>query len=576
MQKTKLLIKSLSNNTPTTTQNWRTQINHTHFVSQISSILQQRHNWPSILQTLNLKSKLTPSIFLQILKSPQIPPQISLDFFKWAIKNTSFQPDILVQCRMTHLLIGSGLVNPSKPIVNSLIQNNPPAQIAQSLVKCGKDSNLCSSESLTVFNCVIDWYCEKGLCILALEFFNLTRDLTKYSVSSYRILLNSLCENDEVKMGLCFYGVMIRHGVLNPLIDPFTLRVIAKMLSKQGKIEAMLRLIDTGVNDPFIYDLVIEICSEMGLFKVALHLFDEMSERKLNPEFNTFASVLNSGCRYKNNEMIKFAMGSMAGKGCVSKSLSEHDSLIQKLCDLKKTYAAEMLFKTACDAQTLLEQKTYGCMLRALSMEHRVKEAIAMYHVMEHKTVKVDPVFYNEFINILCNENTSKEVDYLLQDLISKGYKPSPIALSKYITSQCKNHRWKEAEELAGLALQESVFLEASCCGLLITRYCKRGQIDLAINLHNQMEKKGYTMDSSGYNALINGLLEAVRVEEAERIFDYMRVKNLLTSDSFVIMINGFCRENELRKAMNLHDEMLDMGLKPSAKMYKRLIFNFR
>ncbi|KAI3795693.1 hypothetical protein L1987_38350 [Smallanthus sonchifolius] len=222
------------------------------------------------------------------------------------------------------------------------------------------------------------------------------------------------------------------------------------MLSKQGKIEAILRLINTGVNDPFIYDLVIEICSELGMFKVALHLFDEMSERKLNPGFNTFASVLNSGCRYKNDEMIIFAMESMAGKG------------------------------------------------------------------------------------------------------------------------------WKEAEELAGLALQESVFLEASCCGLLIKRYCKRGQIDLAIDLHNQMEKKGYAMDSSGYNALINGLLEAVRVEEAERIFGYMRVKNLLPSESFVIMINGFCRENELRKGMNLHDEMVEMGLKPSAKMYRRLICNFR
>ncbi|KAK9051830.1 hypothetical protein SSX86_028458 [Deinandra increscens subsp. villosa] len=472
---------------------------------------------------------------------------------------------------MTHLLIGSGLVNPSKPILNSLLQNNPPVQIAKYLIQCEKDSNFCSSELSAVFDCVIDWYCEKGLCIQALEFFNLTREL--FSVRSCRTLLNALCDHNEVNLGLCFYGVMIRKGVL---IDPITLRIIAKIFSKQRKIEAMIRIINMGVNDPLIYDLVIDCCCEMGMFQVASHLFDEMSKRKLNPGFNTFASVLNGACRYKNDEMIKFAMESMAEKGYISKPLTEHDSLIQNLCDMRKTYAAEMFFKTASDAQRSLETKTYGCMIRALSMETRLKEAIEIHRIIEHRRVKVNPVFYNEFITILCDENESKEVYHLLTDLISKGYKPTPTALSKHITSQCKKRRWKEAVDLAELALKESIFLESSCCGLLIKHYCKKGQIDLAVNLHDQMEKKDYSMDSTTCNALMTGLLEALRVEEAERIFDYMRVKKLLISESFVIMIEGFCRENELRKAMKLHDEMLEMGLKPSSKLYRRLICNFK
>ncbi|KAL8268020.1 hypothetical protein R6Q59_001818 [Mikania micrantha] len=574
MQKTKLLIKSLSKNTTNRAQNWRTQINHTHLVSQISSILEQRHNWPSILQTLNLKSKLTPSIFLQILNSTQIPPQISLDFFKWAIKNTSFQPDVAVQCRMTHLLIGSGLVNPSKPILNSLLQNNPPVMIAESLIKlCAQDPNFCSSESLTVFDCVIDWYCKKGLCVQALECFNLTKELINYSVRSCRTLFNALYEKDEFGLGLCLFGVMIRHGVL---IDPITLRVISKILSKQGKIDSMLRLINMGVNDPLIYDLVIDCCCEMAMFEVALQLFDEMSKRKLDSGFNTFASVLNGACRHKNDEMIKFAMESMAAKGYISNPLTEPDLVIQKLCDTRKTYAAYMLFKTACDAQRSLENKTYGCMLQAMSMDIRVKEAIAIHRVMEHKQVIINPIFYNEFISVLCDEKASTEVNHLLTDLISKGYKPTPMALSKHITYQCKKHRWKEAVNLAELALQESIFLESSCCGLLIKHFCKKALIDLAINLHKQMVKMDCSIDSTACNALITGLLEAFRVEEAEKVFDYMRIKNLLTSESFVIMINGYCREKMLKMAMKLHDEMLEMGLKPSLKMYKRLISNFR
>ncbi|KAK1424255.1 hypothetical protein QVD17_19579 [Tagetes erecta] len=338
----------------------------------------------------------------------------------------------------------------------------------------------------------------------------------------------------------------------------------------------MLRLINLGVNDQLIYDLVIDCCSEMGMFQVAHQLLDEMSKRNLSPQFNTFASLLNSACRYKNNETIKFAMAYMAENGYISQPITEHNTLIQKLCDLRKTYAAEMLFKTAVDEQRSLEHETYGCMLRALSIKSHLKEAIEIHHIIEHKSIKVNPVFYNEFIDTLCDVNTSKEVDCLLTDLISKGYKPSTTALSKCITFRCKKRRWKEAEEFAELAQQESIVLEASCCGILIKHYSNRGQIDLAVNLHNLMEKKDCCMDSIAYNALISGLLEVLRVEEAERIFDYMKNKNLLISESFVTMINGLCRESKLKKAMKLHDVMLEMGLKPCFKVYKRLICNFR
>ncbi|KAL7606019.1 hypothetical protein Lser_V15G16637 [Lactuca serriola] len=579
MQKSKLLIKALSNNKANSSQNWRSQINQSHFVSQISSILLQRHNWPSLLQTLNLKSKLTPSLFLQILNTTKTQPQISLDFFKWAIKNAAFQPDLTVQCRMTHLLIGSGLVNPSKPILNSLLENNPPAQIVQSLIKsCAKDVKFCSSESLVVFDCVLGWYCEKGLCFQALEVFNLTRDLTSdasevFPIRSYNTLLNALQENNEVKLGLCFYAVVIRHGVL---IDGFTWRILAKIFGKQGKIEAMLRIINMGMHDPLIYHLVIECGSEMGMFKVALHMFDEMSKRNLNPGFNTCVSILNGACKYKNEEVIKFTMDSMVEKGYISKPLINHDSLIQNLCNMRKTYAADMFFKISCDLQNSLQNKTYGCILQALSMEARVKDAIETHQVIENRGIQVNPVFYNEFINILCNEYPSKAINTLLIDMISKGYKPSSLALSNYIISQCKKRKWKEAEELANLAFQESIFLEALCCGFLVKHYCKRTQIDLAINMYDQMEENGLTLDSTTYNLLLNGLVEVFRVKDAERIFNYMRIKNLVTSESFVIMINGYCRGNEMRKGMILHDEMLEIGLKPSAKLYKQLICNFR
>ncbi|XP_071709181.1 pentatricopeptide repeat-containing protein At4g21170 [Rutidosis leptorrhynchoides] len=482
---------------------------------------------------------------------------------------------------MTHLLIGAGFVNHLKPILNSLLQNHPPDQVVKFMIKsCEKDSNFNSlengSKSLSVFDCVISWYSEKGLCFEAIEVFNLVKCLNGselFSIRTCNALLNALVESNELKASLSFYGAMIRHGIL---IDQFTWRIIAKIMRKQGKVNTMIRIIDMGVRDSVIYDLVIECCSEMGMFEVALHMFDEMSKRKLNPGFNTCASILNGACRCKNDEMIKLAMKLTEEKGYISKPLTKHCTLIQKLCDIKKTYAAHMLFKTACDVEIPLENETFGCMLRALSLEALVKDAMETFDIIERKGIQLNPIFYNEFVNILCNEDPSNKVEALLIALIFKGHTPSPMAISNYIINQCKKCRWKEAEALADLALQESILLEASCCGFLVKHYCKKSQINSAISMHDQMVKKELTLDSRTYNVLLSGLLEVLRIKEAERIFDYMRNKNLLTSETFVIMINGFCRENELKKAMNLHDEMMEMGLKPCAKLYKRLISNFK
>ena len=75
---------------------------------------------------------------------------------------------------------------------------------------------------------------------------------------------------------------------------------------------------------------------------------------------------------------------------------------------------------------------------------------------------------------------------------------------------------------------------------------------------------------------ILNRLIKEMRVEEAVKVSDYMRTRELQSSASFSIVIRGLCREKVLRKAMKMHDEMLTIVLKPDSKTYKRLISNFK
>ncbi|KAJ6364006.1 hypothetical protein OIU76_029026 [Salix suchowensis] len=89
------------------------------------------------------------------------------------------------------------------------------------------------------------------------------------------------------------------------------------------------------------------------------------------------------------------------------------------------------------------------------------------------------------------------------------------------------------------------------------------------------MEKVQASLDVATYNILLDGLAKNSRIEEVVRVFDYMEGLKLVNSESFTITIRGLCHAKEMRKAMKLHDKMLDMGLKPDKAAYKRRQYMF-
>lgn len=164
LKKSRLFTKSLS--TSTTSLYWRDQIKQNQLVSQISSLLLQRHNWVPLLRPLGLSSKLTPPLLVQILHKTQTNPQVSLNFFNWAQNSIGFKPDIKCRCHLIRILIESGLFRPAKLIFDSLVETNPPSVIVDSVIIACKEGRQ-KSISL-VFLCIYasEWALPKSVYLV--------------------------------------------------------------------------------------------------------------------------------------------------------------------------------------------------------------------------------------------------------------------------------------------------------------------------------------------------------------------------------------------------------------------------
>ncbi|KAK8683934.1 hypothetical protein V6N13_039977 [Hibiscus sabdariffa] len=559
--------------TPTpnpSSNNWRTQIKQHLLVSQVSSILLQRHNWAPLLQTLNLSSTLTPALFLQILRKTQHHPQISLSFFHWVKTHLGFQPDLNSHCHIIRISLGSDSSSSLDPILDSLIHSHPAPVVADSMIQACKGKNFDS----TALSWLIKCYSKKGLLLEGLHLFRkTTSNGFTPPISAYNELLDALQRGNEMKLAWCFLGAMIRGA--DP--DSFSWSLVAHILCKSGKIEKVVRLIDNGIYNSEIYHLLVDFYSKIGDFEAAFHRLNEMEDRKLDASFCTYSSLLDGACKYDNRDVIERIMRMMIGKQLLPRRLvSGNDSIIQKLCGLERTHAAEMMFNKACGNNIRLQDDTYGALLRGMSQVGRIDEAINMYRMMLKRGIKIKESWYGAFLNILCKEDGSDDGYGLLVNIMKQGHNPCPSQLSKYVTSLCRRNNWSKAEQLLDLMLEKGLLPDSVPCCLLMEYYCFNREMDKVVALHDKMEKVKGSLDVASYNMILQGLWRERKAEEAIRVFDYMIGLNSVDSASFTIMICELCRFKELRKAMKIHDQMMEMRLKPDKPTYKRLISGFK
>lgn len=452
-----------------------------------------------------------------------------------------------------------------------LIQSYPPAQIADSAIVACEGTVFHSS----VLGSVLEHYCIKGSFLKALEIYKKgTENGLVLSIRCCNSLLGNLEVKNETRLAWGLYGNMLRNEILP---DRFTWSLLARLLCKDGKLETIVRILNMGIYNSLIYNLVIDSYSKKGAFKAAFHCLNEMHSRKVDPSFSTYSSILDGACKFGDDKVIDTVICLMSKKGLLPMlPITNYDLIVRKLSELERTYAMIMFLNRACEEKIEFNVSSYGYMLMAFSKNGRTKEAILMYHEIVDRDIIVNDNCYNEFVNVLCDDDPSEEISGLLKDLIGRGISPCVSKLSDFVSKQCDKGLWRDAEELMNAMLDNEIVPSSSCCSLLVSRYCNRRNIDFAIDLHTKVQNVNGILDLKTYNALIDGLMKEKRVEEANKVFDYMRTRQLMNSESYSIMVHGLSRQNDLRRAMKMHDEMLELGLKPNQKAYKRLILCFK
>ncbi|KAL5547003.1 hypothetical protein UlMin_006690 [Ulmus minor] len=314
--------------------------------------------------------------------------------------------------------------------------------------------------SVVVYNTVIDSLCKDGLFVDALNiFFEMIHQGIVPNIVTYNSLIHGACKIGQWKEARRLLKEMtgqnikmIDNGIF-PNIVTYTSLIHLSCIIRQWKdATRLLNEMVVPKITPNVQEVMVE--EAWGVVEIMVH-------KGIKPTVVTFNSLLDGYClRGKINKRIGEALRlfqELCSKG-LNPGVVTYSTLIGGLCKVGRTQAAHIV--------KLITFYWMDC------KNGKLEEAMALFQEMEEKKLHLDLVNYNIFIGGMC--------------------KAGNVAAAKKLFCLVG-----EALNLHQEMNEKSCFLDSCTYNLLIRGLVYNNEISRAVQLADEMVKKGFSVDSS-------------------------------------------------------------------------------
>ena len=107
---------------------------------------------------------------------------------------------------------------------------------------------------------------------------------------------------------------------------------------------------------------------------------------------------------------------------------------------------------------------------------------------------------------------------------------------------------------------------------VMVSFLCKAGKVKEAFEVLQEMKKKGLCLDVSFYNYLMEACCREELLRPAKRLWDEMFASGLKTCN---ILIRKFSDKGQVEESQRLFSHMLEKGIVPDTMTYTSLLEDF-
>ncbi|XP_073143803.1 uncharacterized protein [Henckelia pumila] len=255
--------------------------------------------------------------------------------------------------------------------------------------------------------------------------------------------------------------------------------------------------------NPVSFNIMIKMWLGKGEWEKARQVFDEMSERELEPTVVTYNSQIGFLCKRGDVDEAKVLFEDMVRKGKRSNAVT-YALLMEGLCDLGKFKEAKKMMFDMEYQGCKVELVNYGVLMSDLAKRGLINEAKGLLVEMKKKRVKPDVVIYNILINNLCKEGAASEAYKLLVDMQVKGCEPNAATYRMVVDGFCRTRDFVGGLKVLNAMLFSKHIprLETFCS--LVIGLIHSGEVNDACFVLEEMERRKMRLNSGSWEILVS------------------------------------------------------------------------
>nr|GMC93043.1 pentatricopeptide repeat-containing protein At1g11710, mitochondrial [Ipomoea batatas]GME02587.1 pentatricopeptide repeat-containing protein At1g11710, mitochondrial [Ipomoea batatas] len=382
----------------------------------------------------------------------------------------------------------------------------------------------------------------------------------------------------EVIKKLRLEGHMVSVHALNNFLNHLL------KLDEVGRFWLVYReMISCGyMGNVYTYNIVIyALCKECKLFE-AISVFYRMVKSGIVPNVVSFNMLIDGACRIGELDLafkLVRNIGIMSG-GWVFPNSITYNSLINGCCKLGSLRIAENFLAEMIEMGFEPNVRTYATLVDGYSKNGKLEEAFMMCHNMISMGLLPNSVIYNTLIHQLYMEGDVNGASGLLSDMIKRNILPDNFTYSILAKGLCRNGQMREILKYYKQIVENNLAEDACSHNILIDYLCRSENTLGAQQIFCNAAKglvdalKGTSVcDVITFNTLLNGYCINGEIEKALHLFCSIRNGGLsINTATYNILINMMCKYGLIQHAKELLSVMITQGISPDAVTYTTLL----
>ncbi|KAK8693569.1 hypothetical protein V6N13_071146 [Hibiscus sabdariffa] len=372
-------------------------------------------------------------------------------------------------------------------------------------------------------------------------------------------------KESDIKPDVVTYGILINQLCKLLSIDD-AMEVFNKISEESGSdghsIEA----------DVVIYNTLIDGLCKVGRVEEGLQLMERMkSAQGLVPDTITYTCLIDGFCKAGEIERGKELIDKMIEDGVLSNA--SLNIFVDVMCRHGRINSAIELFNDMQGKGLKGNAVTYTTLITAFCDVDNFDKAIDLFDQMLRSECSADVTVCHNLIYCLCKTGQMDDADSVLSKFKQAGIGLDSVCYNALVNGFVKRNDVYKAYEIVKEMEEVGVKPDSVTYDTLIAYFFRNGNSSLALRVMKQMIKKGFEPSITRYEALMLAYCLKGKSKVALKLFNNLSSvsKNPLKTITYNILIESLCKDNEVKVALSLMEDMKAKGVKPDNTTYNAM-----